>query len=73
MAYASNVYMQLYSYIHFQLSICMVSNLMHAILFEFVGNFGGTFRMAQLVSGCFYLNANDFIECSCPDYVLQLS
>ena len=30
--------------------------------------FGETFRMAQLASGCFCLNADGFIECSCPDY-----
>ena len=30
--------------------------------------FGGTFRMAHLVSGWFCLNTDDFIECSCPDY-----
>ena len=30
--------------------------------------FGGTFRMAHLESGWFCLNADDFIECSCPDY-----
>ena len=28
----------------------------------------GTFRMAHLASGWFCLNADDFIECSCPDY-----
>ena len=30
--------------------------------------FGGTFRMAHLASGWFCFNADDFIECSCPDY-----
>ena len=24
--------------------------------------------MALLASGCFCLNADDFVECSCPDY-----
>ena len=30
--------------------------------------FGGTFRMALLAFGCYCLNADDFIEYSCPDY-----
>ena len=30
--------------------------------------FGGTFRMAYLAHAWFCLNADDFIECSCPDY-----
>ena len=30
--------------------------------------FGGTFRMAYLVSAWFCFKTDDFIECSCPDY-----
>ena len=30
--------------------------------------FGGTFRMAHLASGWFCFNADNFIECCCPDY-----
>ena len=38
------------------------------ILCRFYRYFGRTFRMAQLASGCFCLNTDNFIEYSCPDY-----
>ena len=62
-------YMQYLQYVH----ICISYTTAEAYMGDIYSvtsyrYFGGTFRIAHLASGWFCLNADNFIECSCPDY-----